>query len=129
VSTKPARRHIERLNAPIYVIARAAGVSRDSVRLIAKGEREQTTQATSEAILAVTAKDIYATYPLLALNAYTPGDAAKQQLEELKRSGFTATELGRKVGLTELRLLGRRVTVKNARRVERLYRKLGMKAA
>lgn len=129
VPTKGTRTHIERLNAPICVIARAAGVSRDSIRLIASGARRRTTQATRDAILAVTPKDIYATYPLLAPNAFAPGQETKQQLEALKRSGFSGKELGRKVGLTELRLMGKRVTVKNAKRVEKLYRTLGTKAA
>ena len=129
VSTKGARSHIAKLDAPIYVLARAAGISRDTVRVIANGTRRKTTQATRDAILAVTMKDIRALYPLLSENAYAPGEEAKQQLEDLKRSGFSACELGRKVGLTEFRLAGERVTVKNAKRVERMYRELGTKAA
>jgi len=127
VRTKAARSHIEKLGASNRVIAVAAGVSASVIDRIRTGKKILV--RSRDAVLAVRQQDIANAYPLLSAGAFIPADETKRLLADLESAGFNRCELGRKVGLTELRIEKPRVRLWNAKRVERIYRKIGTKAA
>lgn len=130
VPINKARAHIELLGSP-EAVARISGLHRSVITRIVNRKVGGIYRRTEEAILAVTRRDIKDLWPLLAHEGeFVAAGPIKKMVSDLKRSGFSDTELGKKVNLkTGLRLLGKKyVRAYNARRIEKLYRQTGVAA-
>lgn len=112
-------------------VARISGLHRTVISRIVNNQVTGIYKRTEEAILAVTRRDINELWPLLAGDgSFVAAGPTKKMIADLKKSGFSDCELGRKANLRSgLRVLGKKyVRAFNAKRIEEIYRKSGAAA-
>ena len=130
VSIEKAKHHIATLGNH-KAIARIAGIHETVIHRIVNDRVTGIYKSTEDAILSVTKREVDELWPLLAdEGSFLPAKPIKKMVADLRKSGFTDSELGRKVNLKSgLRVLGKKyVRAYNARRIEQIYRKSGVAA-
>lgn len=126
VSAASARTHILNLSREGVgrrAVADAASLSERTVGNIRSGRVTTIFGKTEKAILAVTAD-------ALANNALVSAKPTQTKIKQLIRAGFTKKELARRLGSVArspiLQINHKRVTARNAMKVEKFYRKIMM---
>ena len=127
VKADRARAHIQSLQVTAICMAKVAGLDVGVIKRIIHGH-ERIWSSTERTILSVTEEKIQKLYPLLAnQGTFVDGKKARRMLADLKVSGFSQADLGREVGINQLRASRPKVRLWNAKRIERLYRETGVK--
>lgn len=119
VSANPARRHIKKLSrrgVGVRPVAEHSGIHVRTVFEIRAGRKRNIRAEGLRKILAVPPN-------AHADLARIPSGPTKRIIEELKEEGFTVTEIGRRIGVKDLRI-GNGITALRALRIQQLYNRV-----
>ena len=128
VSVDRSRARLNRLNAPNVAIARVTGLSIGFIAKIRSNfNKKFVYESTERLILSVTEEQIDESW---LGSKFVNGKETRQLVLDLNASGFSNREIGRKLGIkSPLAFSRERVRLWNAKRIERMYRTAGVRAA